>query len=200
MPRCDTCGHDAQEIQAKLETRLAQQGERIKEMKSMLDTATVRATELDAKVKEYSQREEALSLREAETVAGWTFDERGRKLARWAYEDSTEGTAPEERPSFSEWLKSEAAAGDAVLGSYRQGATAVAPVQGALKPGTNGAAPRPTPTPPPNAGTQPPVRRTLDQINAEAKAVMSSGLAPAEKLAKLSELKAMRDQASPTGA
>lgn len=204
MPTCDTCGHDASAIQAKMEKRIAEQGERIKETTAMLSEARARATELesratelDARVKEYSQREEALSLREAETSAGWSLDDRGRKLARWAYEDAHEAVDAAERPSFSEWLKSDTAKADPVLATYRQGATASGP----SKPGAPAVPPKAPPAPPVNGGTVPPTRRTLDQINAEARSIMGSNIPAAEKSAKLAELKAMRDQAatSPTG-
>ena len=196
MPKCESCGVDAAEIKAQvqtaMETRISEQGARIKEMRTLLEETTTRATSAEAKVKEMSAREEAVSLREAEQAGGWTLDERGRKLARWAYDDAHEAVDVAERPTFADWLKSETAASDPVLSTYRQGATGVAP------PAT-GKAPAPgarPPTPPPNGSVQPPVRRTLDQINAEVRTVMSSGISPAEKSSKLAELKSQRDQAS----
>lgn len=200
MPKCETCGHDAQEIQASMEKRISEQGARIKEQKAMLDQATTKAAELEARVKELAAREESVALREAETAGGWSMDDRGRKLARWAYEDAHESVAPEERPSFAEWLKSDAARSDTILAGYRrdEGATGVAPSTGKA-PAAPGASAKP-PTPPPNGSTAPPVRRTLDQINAEAKAVMASSLSTSEKAAKIAELKAQRDQAAKGGA
>ena len=197
MPACETCGHDFPAFQSKMEKRIAEQGERIRETTAMLSEAKARATELegratelDAKVKELSAREEQVSIREAESAGGWALDDRGRKLARWAYEDSTEGVDAAEKPSFADWLWSETATNDPVLSSYRN-QVAAPKAQGQTAPAT-GARP---PTPPVNGSTQPPVRRTLDQINAEVRAVMSSGLPPSEKSAKLAELKGQRDQA-----
>lgn len=190
MPVCETCGHDATAIQQKMEQRIAEQGARIKETTAMLAAEKNRATELEGRVKEFSAREEAITIREAESAGGWSLDDRGRKLARWAYEDSTEGVDAAERPSFADWLKGEQATNDPILASYRN---PVAPAaKGQPVPPTG---PRP-PTPPQNGSTSPPTRKTLDQINAEVRQVMSSGIPAAEKSAKLSELKAQRDQAS----
>jgi len=195
MAKCDTCGHDFENFQKTMEQRLAEQGERIRTQKAMLDQATTRATaaeaqatELDARVKELSAREEAITIREAEASGGWNFDDRARKLARWAYEDAHEAIPAEEKPSFADWLRSETATNDPVLAGYRN---AVAP---AAKGQTAPAGARP-PTPPPNGSTAPPTRKTIDQINAEVKSVMASGLTPSEKSSKLNELKSQRDAA-----
>lgn len=194
MPVCESCGHDAVAIQESLSKRIAEQGARIKETSTMLAEAKSRASELEGKVKELSAREEQISIREAEQAGGWALDDRGRKLARWAYEDAHEAVAAEERPSFAEWLKSEAAAADPVLGSYR-GAPAVPP--SAKAPGPQAAPPRQAPpAPPANGASTPPPRMTLDQINARAKEVMASPLPPAEKATKIAELKVQRDQAA----
>jgi len=190
MAKCDACGHDAQEIQSSMEKRIKEQSDRIREQKTMLDQAVAKSNELDARVKEFSAREEAITIREAEASGGWNFDERARKLARWAYEDAHEATPAEEKPSFADWLKGEVAQADPILAGYRN---AVAPAPKGQGQAPAGARP---PTPPQNGSVAPPVRRTLDQINAEVKSVMASGLTPSEKSAKLAELKAQRDQAS----
>lgn len=184
MAKCEHCSVDPAEIRAEVQAgadrRIKELTDRAKLQAEELRKISERANAAEGALKTLQAEREAGMLEAAEREAGWKLDERGRKAARWAYEDALEGMAEDQRPSFADWLKSEAAAKDPLLSSYRA-PTTPPPAPGAPKP------PTPAPQRTPDA---PPAALTLEQRNARAKEIAAGPGSPADKLAALAALKA----------
>ena len=195
MPACEHCQVDPTVIKAEAQkgadARIKEVNDRAKAYRDELAATQSKLSTTEAALVEFRQREEQVSLSAAESAAGWKLDDRGRKFARLAYADAVEAIAEgDERPTFADWLKSEAATADPILVAYRsQSSAPPTPPAPGQKP------PTPPPTPPPNGNsTPPPVKLTVEQVNAKARAIMAGGGTPAEKLAAMNALRAERAQ------
>lgn len=187
MPACEHCQVDPAAIKAEIQrgadARIKELTERNAALRAEANGHAERAKSAEAKLGELQAEREALALAAVEAEAGWNFDERGRKAARWSYEETVSALPEGERPSFTDWLRSEAATGDVLLGAFRK----------VEQPSSQGAQRQPAPRLPASTGTRqvetPPVQ-TLEQRNAKAAEIMRSPLPIAEKQAALAALKA----------